>query len=100
MRRHNTPEPMRKCIGCQQSLPQSTLIRFTIRDGNVIADLQEKNDGRGVYLCRNAECIEMSFKRKAWNRILRTKADTDKIRNTIGELTGYTKEGMNVKESK
>jgi hypothetical protein len=63
------------------------------------ADEGRRNDGRGIYLCRNEDCVEKSFKRKAWNRILRKKADTEQIRKAIGNISGNTKEGMNVKES-
>ena len=71
---------MRRCIGCHESKPQSELMRFTYDAGAFRADTVCRNDGRGIYLCRNAECIEKSFKRKAWNRIARSGVDTEEIR--------------------
>lgn len=75
--------PMRKCIGCQQSRPQSELMRFTVQEGNIIPDAGSKSDGRGFYLCRSEECFKLSIKRKAWNRILKCKANTDEIQRAI-----------------
>ena len=75
--------PMRKCIGCTQSKPQSELMRFTARGTEITADTDSKNDGRGIYLCRNEECIKQSFKRKAWNRICRSAVDKEEIERVI-----------------
>jgi len=76
---------MRRCIGCHESKPQSEMMRFTY-DGNAFrADTGSRQDGRGIYLCRNEECIERSFKRKAWNRIARSGVDTEEIRRAITE---------------
>ncbi len=83
MRRHQTKEPMRRCIGCYESKPQSTLMRLTYDGSAFIADTDGRNEGRGIYLCRNRECIEKSFKRKAWNRICRSRADNEEIMRAI-----------------
>ncbi|MBQ6389183.1 MAG: YlxR family protein [Mogibacterium sp.] len=83
MRRHQTTEPMRRCIGCMQSKPQSEMMRFTVCDSRIVADEARRNEGRGHYLCRDDECIRKSFKRKAWNRILKTGADTEEIMRAI-----------------
>lgn len=55
-------------------------MRFTASGGEVAADGDSKNDGRGFYLCRDNECIEKAIKNKAFNRILRSAVDTEKIR--------------------
>ena len=75
---------MRRCIGCCQSKPQSDMLRFTY-DGRVFrADAEGcRSDGRGIYLCRDDQCIEKSFRRKAWNRIARSSVDTEEIREAI-----------------
>ena len=76
---------MRRCIGCRQSLPQDTLMRFTLRDGEIIADRDQRNDGRGFYLCRDRSCLEKAIKGKAFNRILRSAVDTEKIMRVAEE---------------
>lgn len=88
MRRHQSPKPMRRCIACRESKPQDQLLRFTFRDGCIEADKDIKNEGRGIYLCRNRECADMALKRKAFNRVLRTNADAEKIERAIDEALG------------
>ena len=46
MRRHQTTEPMRRCIGCRQSRPQSEMMRFTLNGTDIIADTCGRNEGR------------------------------------------------------
>lgn len=88
MRRHQTTEPMRRCIGCMQTKPQPELMRFTLKDGRITADTDGRADGRGFYLCRSEECIDKSFRRKAWNRICKSNVDTEEIRRVIGQASG------------
>lgn len=37
-------------------------------EGNYSIDLTQKADGRGAYICRNAECLAKVIKTKALNR--------------------------------
>lgn len=37
-------------------------------DGNYSIDLTQKADGRGAYICRDAECLAKVIKTKALNR--------------------------------
>jgi len=88
LRRHQTTEPMRRCIGCMQSKPQRELMRFTAVGTEITADCGTKNEGRGFYLCRNEECIEKAFKKKAFNRICKSKIDIEEVRKIIGAVSG------------
>ena len=79
---------MRRCIACRESKPQEELLRFTYKEGHIEADRDNKNDGRGIYLCRSAECAENAVKRKAFNRVLRTNVDAKNIERAIDEALG------------
>ncbi len=59
--------PIRMCIGCSERAPKHTLLRFSIKDGQLVIGGLE---GRGYYLCRNPECLEKAIKRKRLTRIL------------------------------
>ena len=87
LRRHQTG-PMRRCIGCRQSFPQNELIRFTARGPVITADQERKNDGRGFYLCRNEECLETAFKRKAFERICRSAINREVLRDVVMTAIG------------
>lgn len=57
--------PMRKCIGCQESKPQSELIRIACYEGVLTVDTDGKSKGRGVYICKDKKCMETAKKKRA-----------------------------------
>ena len=91
MRRHQNPKPMRRCIACRESKPQDELLRFTLIGDVITADTDIKNEGRGIYLCNDNECIENALKRKAFNRACRKNVDAESIESAIG--TALDKQG-------
>lgn len=78
--------PFRKCIGCGISKPKENLIRISCIGGNLILNLSGKENGRGVYICKDDTCIERAFKNKGLARSLRrsfSEADLAKLKNDI-----------------
>lgn len=65
--------PMRMCTGCQEMKNKKELVRV-IRTENdeVLIDLTGKKNGRGAYICRNADCLERAQKSKGLERSLKT----------------------------
>ena len=56
-------QPQRRCVGCMTSYNKNTLIRVLRKPNNeIIVDPTGGMDGRGVYLCRNAECLKKAEK--------------------------------------
>ena len=56
-------QPMRKCSGCGEHFPKGTLIRvLRTPEGEIRLDLTGRSNGRGAYLCRNAECLRKARK--------------------------------------
>ena len=93
MRRQQTNQPMRRCIGCRTSYPQNELLRFTLEGKEIIPDEHGvRREGRGWYLCRNSECMEAAFRNRAFNRIAGRAVDNDYIRRVIEESISNTKE--------
>jgi predicted RNA-binding protein YlxR (DUF448 family) len=65
--------PVRTCIACRTSDEKADLVRVVrSSEGAITVDLTGKKPGRGAYVCRKAECIETAFKRKGFDRALRT----------------------------
>ena len=63
--------PMRKCVATGESLPKKELIRIVrTPDGNVEIDETGKKNGRGAYLKRSIEALEVAQKKKALARSL------------------------------
>ena len=63
--------PMRMCAACRKSMPKNQLLRI-IRtpNGEVILAQNPKQNGRGVYICKNKECLAIAKKRNALGKSL------------------------------
>ena len=63
--------PQRKCVGCQEMKNKKDLLRI-IRtpEGEIVLDLTGKKSGRGVYVCRAAECLQSTLKGKRLEKAL------------------------------
>jgi len=67
-RRH---EPVRTCVACRQEAGKGALIRLVRGpDGSAAMDPTGHASGRGAYLHRNPECIEIARKRRQLERSL------------------------------
>lgn len=63
--------PLRKCVATQEQLPKKELIRVVRnKEGEVFVDPTGKKNGRGAYLKRSVEAIELAKKKKVLNRAL------------------------------
>ena len=66
--------PLRKCMGCGEMKTKSELIRIVrTSDGSVEIDGSFKKNGRGAYVCKNAECLEKIRKSGRLSRSLSAK---------------------------
>ena len=67
----NKKIPMRTCVVTKEKYPKKELIRV-VRDnlGNVTVDVTGKANGRGAYLKKDVEVIEMARKSKVLERYL------------------------------
>ena len=55
--------PIRRCVGCGEHFPKSTLVRvLRTPEGEIILDLTGKKSGRGAYLCKSAQCLKKARK--------------------------------------
>lgn len=65
--------PLRKCVGCQEMHDKRELLRVVLTpEGEVLLDPTGKQNGRGAYLCKNLECLQLARKKKALERALKT----------------------------
>ena len=63
--------PQRQCMGCRERRAKRELIRVVrSTDGTVSLDFGGKLNGRGAYICPNAECLKKAQKSKALERSL------------------------------
>ncbi len=61
--------PMRQCLGCREMKPKKELIRVVKSpEGEISLDFRGKANGRGAYVCPNADCLKKAVKAKALER--------------------------------
>ena len=63
--------PQRQCMGCRELKAKRELIRVVRgTDGVVSLDFSGKLNGRGAYICPDAECLKKAQKAKSLERSL------------------------------
>ena len=78
--------PLRKCVATGEQLPKKELIRIVKnKEGEVSVDPTGKKNGRGAYLKRSLDAIELAKKIKILNRVL----DTEIPEEIYEELKTY-----------
>ena len=83
--------PQRQCMGCRERKAKRELIRVVRgTDGNVTLDFGGKMNGRGAYICPNAECLQKARKAKSLERSLETEVPEQVYERLNKELEGYT----------
>lgn len=61
--------PQRQCVGCQTMKNKTELIRVLhTPEDEFILDVTGKKNGRGAYICLNAECLSKAIKNKGLER--------------------------------
>ncbi len=71
-------EVLRQCAGCHERKEKKELIRvIRTPEGEVLIDFTGRKNGRGVYICNNAECLKIAYKKKSLDRSLRMNVSND-----------------------
>ena len=82
--------PQRKCIACQERDSKKGLIRIVKnKEGQIFLDTTGKANGRGAYICKDAECLKKAIKSKALNRAFKIEVPNEVYENLLEELQKY-----------
>ena len=69
----NKKIPLRKCVATQEQLPKKDLIRVVKdKEGKVFVDLTSKANGRGAYIKKSLEALEIAKKKNSLGKALET----------------------------
>lgn len=61
--------PMRMCVGCRQMKEKKDMIRvLRTQKGEFCIDITGKKNGRGAYVCKNPQCLQMAVKNHGLER--------------------------------
>ena len=70
--------PLRTCCVTREKCEKRDLIRIVrMPSGEVKVDLTGKLNGRGAYICDNAECLEKAIKSKRLERNFETQINPE-----------------------
>ena len=65
----NKKIPMRQCVGCGEMKGKKEMMRvLKTTEGSIVLDVTGKLNGRGAYLCKQADCLKMARKNKGLER--------------------------------
>ncbi|WP_182354640.1 YlxR family protein [Flaviflexus huanghaiensis] len=67
-----THTPQRTCIGCRKREPRSALVRLVAREHSAVVDPDGTLPGRGAWLHRRRDCLDLALRSRACSRHLRT----------------------------
>ena len=83
-------QPQRTCMGCNQKKDKKELIRIVKnKEGQIFLDPIGKANGRGAYICKDAECLKKAIKSKALNRAFKIEVPNEVYENLLEELQKY-----------
>lgn len=72
----NKKIPLRQCVGCNEMKSKKEMLRvLKTVEGEVILDNTGKQNGRGAYVCKNAECLKKAIRHKGIERSLKINID-------------------------
>lgn len=86
--------PQRTCIGCNCKKNKKDLLRIVKnKKGEIHIDFESKLEGRGIYICKEEECLNKAIKNKRISRKFETEIKNEiyeNLRNFIngGEFIG------------
>ena len=81
--------PLRKCVATQEQLPKKELIRIVrTPEKKVVVDETGKANGRGAYVKKSIEAIDLAQKKKILNRALNVDVEDavyEELRKLVNE---------------
>ena len=82
----NRAPRMRMCVACREMKQQKDMVRIVrSKENGISVDLDGHANGRGAYICQNAECIQKAQREKRLERALHTKIEGE-IYDRLGEM--------------
>lgn len=80
--------PMRTCIACRKNAPKKELLRIVKNGDEIFLDKTGKANGRGAYVCGDAECFKKLKKGRLLNKAFSMEVTEDVYDRLLEELVG------------
>ena len=82
--------PQRMCLACRDRQPKSELIRVVVRGNQLQVDPQASELGRGAYVHKRSECIDLAESRRMFAKALRVANIDSRSIESIREFNNST----------
>jgi predicted RNA-binding protein YlxR (DUF448 family) len=79
---------MRTCIACRKNAPKKELLRIVKNGEEIFLDKTGKANGRGAYVCGDAECFKKLKKGRLLNKAFSMEVTEDVYDRLLEELVG------------
>lgn len=84
------PAFTRQCIACRNRFNKNELIRLAKINGKIVID--KSNSGRGIYICKNKDCLDKAETKNLLNKALKGQIDSENKQNIFKELREFGRE--------
>lgn len=74
----------RKCIACKKNDLQYNMIRVLKYKDNIVVEKTHSPVGRGAYICKSKECVDLVIKKHLLNRAFKSNLSAE-IYQQLGE---------------
>lgn len=82
-------KPLRRCISCNNQKEKQELLRIIRNPQKELEiDLTGKKNGRGAYICKNEECLNLAKKTKRLERALEVNVKEEFYEEIRGVISG------------
>ena len=69
-------QPERTCVACRKKGTKDNFLKIVLsKDGTIAIEKDKKLRGRGIYVCKNKDCIALCIKNRSINKVLRRNVD-------------------------
>ena len=77
--------PVRQCVGCGEMKNKKEMMRvLRTPEGETVLDKTGKKNGRGAYICPNAQCLKKAIENKGLERSFKMPVDKEVYDNLKG----------------
>lgn len=88
--------PIRQCIGCGETKSKKELLRILrTEEEGIILDATGRKNGRGAYICPNAECLKRARKTKGLERSFKIQVPEEIYDSLTKEIEVFEKSILN-----
>ena len=82
----------RTCIGCNTKKNKNDLIRIVKYNNIIEIDANGKKPGRGAYICKNIDCLEMAIKKRKLEKNFSCKVNENIYEDLRGVISDKKKD--------